>query len=994
MQPNRQRKSPDAAMSSEVPRIQQEAASLLPNAGIIMNKNVSVQTGEEFSMEFLQDCVAGTRIQPAPIIGQNNELRIGVNYNQNHPQGYEDLAQILGLTRVDSKCASDVSVLYAKGPAKVIENRVHSDKLNKHHKEDCDNGNGARRAFGELNGNQAAGAGPISVPTFVLESSRGNKFNGPGVPNESPAGKIKVLCSFGGKILPRPSDGKLRYVGGETKIISLKTNLSWEELVKKTLGICNQPHSIKYQLPGEDLDALISVSSDEDLQNMIEEYCGIETLEGSQRLRLFLIPLSESEKSSALEASTILQNSSDYQYVVAVNGILEPSTSKNSGGQNLANEASQLGIVLENNPSFHKHSPADPLFLEINGGIGASYPTQFINEPYNTTQPPNQSPIISQVPMPGGDPKSVPIQLQGNNSSVDSSSSFITAQFQPEDMTTDTGDGRHPPLEPTTLASYHQSHKQMDANQPNQIHGVQVPIHNARKEIANPSSFDKNDSDLNGFSYEKPMPKERTFHSEKLVSCLGDPMGLSSESVVSTDPCQGMSHAYSDSKLNECGGGSAYCSLEGMSPSSPLNLPKIRRPSLPVSNVLQEKPMQYENIDIFHPKVQNNILDIGSSGSQMNMQQCFPLESTYWKKPISKLTNDMRDRPKATNDFMNNDFMKSNHFDEDSTLETMKMVDERDLFLHQDGNFFKGGPPANSLEDMNSFHNDNCCQTNASGVDTFLREMQFSEGMLPTSLAIDANPFVNIMREQLTNFELGSTLSDHIVVDQSASNQHCDLTSVLMGGQGSNAPCTENAEIEGLFTKIQLASSEGGPLAVPLSETSNCLVFSEQRQLQPALLQNCTGCGELNLKVSADLSASPVHYDAASSSLVHNGDFHTALQKPTIDVSLEREISPLDGDFKYYPAQEVEKFGFEEYVSKMPQVADVRLVQTNLAIGNDNRKQLESVVIVEDGYDSVLSSFQSSPAAVPHVADVPGSGIVSPNATESDSLIPGSESEV
>ncbi|KAJ0053978.1 hypothetical protein Pint_01589 [Pistacia integerrima] len=995
MQLDRQRKSSDAAMTGEAPGpsghwIQQGAASLVPNTGKIMNNNVSVQTGEEFSMEFLQDRVAARGIQPAPIIGQNNELRIGQNYNQNHPQGCGDLARILGFSREDSECASGVSGLSAKGPAKEIENGVYSDKLNKYHKEDGDNGHGARRAFGELNGNQVAGVGPISPPTFVLESSRGNNFNGPGVPDESPAGKMKFLCSFGGKILPRPSDSKLRYVGGETKIISLRTNLSWEELVKKTLGICNQPHSIKYQLPGEDLDALISVSSDEDLQNMIEEYRGIERLEGSQRLRLFLIPLSESEKLSSLEASTILHNSSDYQYVVAVNGILEPSTRKNSGGQSLANETSQLGTDLDRNPSFHKHSPAAPLPLEINGGFGDSYLTQFINEP----QPPNQSSPIYLVPLQSGDSKSVPMQLQGNNSSVDSSSSFITAQLQPEDTSTDTGSGRYPSFEPATLVSYHHAYKQMDANQPDQIQGVQLPNHNSKKGFANPSTLDPNDNDLNGFSYEKPVPKERTFHSEKPVSRPGNPIGLLSGSIDFTDPHQGMSHAYSDSKLNAYGGGSAYCSLEGMSPSSPLNFAKIQLPSLPVSNVLQEKPMQrYESTDLLHPKVQNNLLDIGSTGSQIDVLQCFPLESACRKKPISKLTNDTRDKRQTTNDAVNNDFTKSNHFDENSsTLETRKMVDERDLFLHQGGNFFKGRPPANSLEHMNNFPNDDCHQTNASGVDTFSWEMQLSGGMHPTSSAIGPKPFVNIVRQHTTNFELDKPLSDHIVVDQTAKDQHCDLTGAMIG-QGSNAPCTENSEVAGLFPKIRLASSDGGPLADPVPELSSGLVFREQRQLQPAVFQNSTGLGEPDLKVSADLSPSPVHYDAGPSSHLHNSDLHTVLQKPTIDVSLKREVSPIDGDFIYYPDQKVEKLRFEEYVSKKSNVADVTLIQTNPAIDNEDRKRLESVVLVEDVTDSVLSSFQSLPAVDPHVADAPGSGIVSPNATESDSPIPGSESE-
>ena len=132
---------------------------------------------------------------------------------------------------------------------------------------------------------------------------------------------MKFLCSFGGKILPRPGDGKLRYVGGETHIISIRKDISWAQLMKKTLGICNQPHTIKYQLPGEDLDALISVFSDEDLQNMKEEYHGLERHEGSQKLRIFLVPLGESEETSSTEVSAVRQSDRYYQYVDAVNGM-------------------------------------------------------------------------------------------------------------------------------------------------------------------------------------------------------------------------------------------------------------------------------------------------------------------------------------------------------------------------------------------------------------------------------------------------------------------------------------------------------------------------------------------------------------------------------------------------------------------------------------------------------------------------------------------------
>ncbi|KAK9269266.1 hypothetical protein L1049_001036 [Liquidambar formosana] len=48
--------------------------------------------------------------------------------------------------------------------------------------------------------------------------------------------KVKFLCSFGGKILPRPSDGMLRYVGGQTRIISVRRDVSFSELVTKDGG--------------------------------------------------------------------------------------------------------------------------------------------------------------------------------------------------------------------------------------------------------------------------------------------------------------------------------------------------------------------------------------------------------------------------------------------------------------------------------------------------------------------------------------------------------------------------------------------------------------------------------------------------------------------------------------------------------------------------------------------------------------------------------------
>ncbi|KAK1403263.1 Octicosapeptide/Phox/Bem1p family protein [Heracleum sosnowskyi] len=84
---------------------------------------------------------------------------------------------------------------------------------------------------------------------------------------------LKFLCSYGGKILPRYPDGKLRYHGGHTRVLSVPRSISFSELLVKLGELCGTNCvSLRCQLPTEDLDALVSITSDEDLLNLIEEY--------------------------------------------------------------------------------------------------------------------------------------------------------------------------------------------------------------------------------------------------------------------------------------------------------------------------------------------------------------------------------------------------------------------------------------------------------------------------------------------------------------------------------------------------------------------------------------------------------------------------------------------------------------------------------------------------------------------------------------------------
>ncbi|GAB4840523.1 hypothetical protein Ancab_021292 [Ancistrocladus abbreviatus] len=107
----------------------------------------------------------------------------------------------------------------------------------------------------------------------------------------------------------------------------------------KTTTICNQSHTIKYQLPGEDLDALVFVSFDEDLQNM-EEY---------HRLK------------------SILQASLNHEYIIAINGLLDPSPQKNSIVQLVIGKVNMSGSSKELVPPviFSYHNQIDGGFIDM-----------------------------------------------------------------------------------------------------------------------------------------------------------------------------------------------------------------------------------------------------------------------------------------------------------------------------------------------------------------------------------------------------------------------------------------------------------------------------------------------------------------------------------------------------------------------------------------------------------------------------------------------------
>ncbi|CAA7405502.1 unnamed protein product [Spirodela intermedia] len=303
--------------------------------GSVRPVNFSIQTGEEFALEFMRDRANSRKV--------STQLASG---DQSNAAGYMDLRGILGISHGESESGSDVSLFASaeKGWATDLGNKSLLSSENKGHYKSAQSTQFTSSADGSNRGNPHGYASSGASDTF---SSK------------------KFLCSFGGKILPRPSDGKLRYVGGQTRMIRINKDISWQEFVQKISAIYTQAHTIKYQLPGEDLDALVSVSCDEDLQNMMEEYSVLDGGEGSQKLRIFLFSPGDFDDSQFGLGS--MEGDSEIQYVVAVNGMDLGSGKISNGHDPLSMSTNKLDLLNLNSNDDKATKRSD---LELFGAGG------------------------------------------------------------------------------------------------------------------------------------------------------------------------------------------------------------------------------------------------------------------------------------------------------------------------------------------------------------------------------------------------------------------------------------------------------------------------------------------------------------------------------------------------------------------------------------------------------------------------------------------------
>ncbi|XP_068644426.1 protein PAL OF QUIRKY-like [Aristolochia californica] len=163
--------------------------------------------------------------------------------------------------------------------------------------------------------------------------------------NEEGQPRIRFMCSFGGRIVPRPHDNQLRYVGGDTRIVAIHRNSMFSSLLSKLSKLSGSTDfTVKYQLPNEDLDALISVTTDEDLDNMLEEFDRLSHSSGGNsktaRLRLFLFSQACSRASSI--ASLLDGGGTKQWFLDALNG----------GSASLERGRSEVSSIISEVPDY------------------------------------------------------------------------------------------------------------------------------------------------------------------------------------------------------------------------------------------------------------------------------------------------------------------------------------------------------------------------------------------------------------------------------------------------------------------------------------------------------------------------------------------------------------------------------------------------------------------------------------------------------------------
>ncbi|KAE9597130.1 hypothetical protein Lal_00007642 [Lupinus albus] len=255
----------------------------------------------------------------------------------------------------------------------------------------------------------------------VTSSPRSDHFH-------EPPPRVRFMCSFGGKILPRPHDNQLRYVGGDTRIVAIHRSISFSALLLKLFKLSGMTNiTVKYQLPNEDLDALISVTTDEDVENMMDEYDRVARNQNSRsvRLRLFLFPETEPEPSRTNSISSLLNGSANREnwFLDALNGGVSSGLERGrSEASSMLSEVPDYLFGLDHNSDETQQQQREPRLKDrpvLQDNVSNSdpgSPAPIVSSPFCSS---SSAPSIPNLP---------PVKTKLSNSFTESKESQVEAE--------------------------------------------------------------------------------------------------------------------------------------------------------------------------------------------------------------------------------------------------------------------------------------------------------------------------------------------------------------------------------------------------------------------------------------------------------------------------------------------------------------------------------------------------------------------------------------
>ncbi|XBI73881.1 hypothetical protein VPH35_067537 [Triticum aestivum] len=103
--------------------------------------------------------------------------------------------------------------------------------------------------------------------------------------------RLRMMCSHGGCFAPCAADGAVRYVGGETRVLAVPRGVSFRELAARleemlASGGRKIVTALRYRL-ADDEEVLVSVTCDEELAHLRDEYDRLQATRPSATFRVF-----------------------------------------------------------------------------------------------------------------------------------------------------------------------------------------------------------------------------------------------------------------------------------------------------------------------------------------------------------------------------------------------------------------------------------------------------------------------------------------------------------------------------------------------------------------------------------------------------------------------------------------------------------------------------------------------------------------------------------